>query len=164
VRRLALLLLLVGLAGCGGAQGAAVRVRVDAGGLTGQIATGAPVERGQVMTVAHVLDGARAVRVDGRAARVLRVDRRRDLAWLAADVDERRFGDGLHVLREGRPVTLRARVLRRVTATIDGRTRPALELDARVEPGDSGAPLTRGGRVIGIVFARGAHSTWAVAL
>jgi S1-C subfamily serine protease len=45
--------------------------------------------------------------------------------------------------------------------------RPALELDAAVLPGDSGAPvLTPDGRVAGVVFARSnrrAHTAYAVA-
>jgi hypothetical protein len=154
------LLLLVVLAGCGGPEAQPLRVSVE----PRAIATGAAVGRGEVLTVAHVLDGARSVRVAGRPARVVRVDRRRDLAWLAADVRPGAFADGLHVLRAGRPAVNPARVLRRVTARIGGVTRPALELDADVEPGDSGAPLTRGGRIVGVVFARGTRSAWAVAL
>jgi S1-C subfamily serine protease len=44
--------------------------------------------------------------------------------------------------------------------------RPALELAAAVQPGDSGAPVTdASGRVLGIVFARsdsGPPTAWAV--
>ena len=155
------------LAACGGGAppAAPVRVSVDAGGLSAEIATGAPTARGEVLTVAHVLDGARGVRVAGNRARVVRVDRRRDLAWLAADVAPGRFSDGLHVIRDGKPATIPARVIRRVNVTLDGGARrAALELDAEIEPGDSGAPLTQDGHIVGVVFARGRSSAWAVAL
>ena len=108
-------------AGCGGGAGKPLRVSVDAGGLTAEIATGAPTKRGEVLTVAHVLDGARSVRVGERRAR-------------------------------------------RVHVTLAGARRPARERDADIAPGDSGAPLTRDGRIIGVVFARGRTSAWAVAL
>ena len=51
-----------------------------------------------------------------------------------------------------------------VHVTLGGARRPALELDADIAPGDSGAPLTRDGKIIGVVFARGQKSAWAVAL
>jgi S1-C subfamily serine protease len=77
----------------------------------------------------------------------------------------------IRVLRHGRPRALRAAVRRRVTAHVHAaagttRTRPALELAARVLPGDSGAPVTDArGRVLGVVFARassGGGIAWAV--
>ena len=164
------LLLLAVLAGCGGSPvPEPVRVTVDAGGLTEEIATGVPAGPGRVLTVAHVLDGARSVRVGSRTARVVSVDRRRDVAVLrVAGLEAPRVryarGDGVvrvHLL--GGAVS--ARVLRRVTATLDGAARPALELDLAVRPGDSGAPVTDArGRLVGMVFARGAASAWAVAL
>jgi len=149
-----------------------VRVTVSRGGVATAVAAGP----GRVLTVAHVLDGARDVRVGGRSARVVRIDARRDLAVLATAQASRStkvaYGDSsvpvdvvVHVLRDGRAVALGARVERRVSASIDGHVRPALELAARVEPGDSGAPVTDArGRVIGIVFAQGERSAWAVDL
>jgi S1-C subfamily serine protease len=117
--------------------------------------------------------------VAGRAARVVRTDRRLDLAVLAVpELRGRgvRLGGGtgagaVEVLRDGRPRALPATVRRRVTATVKapGGTvvRPALELSAAVRPGDSGAPVTdAAGRVLGIVFARsddGPPTAWAVA-
>jgi S1-C subfamily serine protease len=168
IRRLAVLLVV--LAGCGGsAAPEPVRVSVQAGGLAERAATGVPDGTGRVLTVAHVLDGARAVRVGGRPARVVSVDHRLDVASLAVDglagprVALARGGDTVRVrLLRG---TVSARVLRRVTARIDGVARPALELDAAVLPGDSGAPVLDGrGRLVGLVFARGASSAWAVVL
>ena len=137
------------------------------------IATGVAMGDGRVLTVAHVLEGARFVRVDGRPARVVRVDRRLDLAELAVpglDAPSVRTGGlgseaVLRVLRDGEAVTLPAPVRRRVRASIDGHSRPALELAATVEPGDSGAPVVDAhGRVLGIVFARGSRGAWAVAV
>ena len=103
----------------------------------------------------------------------MRVDRRLDLAELAVpglDAPPVRTGGGggeavVRVLRDGEAVTLSAPVRRRVTASIAGHSRPALELAATVEPGDSGAPvLDAQGRVLGIVFARGSRGAWAVAV
>ncbi len=146
-----------------------LRVTVSAHG----VATAIPLRDGRVLTVAHVLDGARFVLVDGRPARVVRVDRRLDLAELAVPglvaPTVRTVDSGteavVRVLRDGEPVTLSAPVRRRVTASIAGHSRPALELAATVEAGDSGAPvLDAQGRVLGIVFARGSRGAWAVAL
>jgi hypothetical protein len=146
-----------------------LRVTVSAHG----VATAVPIGGERVLTVAHVLEGARFVRVDGRPARVVRVDRRLDLAELAVPgvvapaLRTADTGDDavLRVFRDGRPVALSAAVRRRVTASIAGHARPVLELAAIVEPGDSGAPVVDArGRVLGIVFARGSRGTWAVAV
>jgi S1-C subfamily serine protease len=157
-------------AGCGGAATPAPRrVSVDAGGLTDEVATAVATGDGRVLTVAHVLEGARSVRVGGRAARVVRVDRERDVAelavrGLAAPAVRYARGGGevrIHLLRG----TVSAQVVRRVTATLDGARRPALQLSGQVEPGDSGAPVTDAdGRLVGLVFARGERTTWAVAV
>jgi S1-C subfamily serine protease len=148
------------------------------GGLVPEQATGVAAGGGRVVTVAHVLDGGSAVRVAGRPARVVRADRRLDLAVLAVPGlrgRALRLGSGtgpgeVEVLRDGRSRALSAHVRRRVTATVNapGGTviRPALELAAAVRPGDSGAPVTDpAGRVLGIVFARsddGPPTAWAV--
>jgi S1-C subfamily serine protease len=170
------------LGGCGGAAPAVthpppapLRVTVAGAGLVPEQATGFVVGPARVVTVAHVLDGGAAVRVAGRPARVVRVDRRLDLAVLAVSGLRARAArpaaaGGVEVLRGGRPHALRARVRRSVTATVKGPggavVRPALELAAAVQPGDSGAPVTDGsGRVIGVVFARsdaGRPTAWAV--
>jgi hypothetical protein len=134
------------------ARPAVVVVSVGAEVATG-LAGGA-----RVTTVAHALTGG-ALRAGGRRASVLRVDAARDLAVLAVP--------GLHaapappvagvrilVRRGGRTVALPARVRRRITAHLRGATRRALELEASVEPGDSGAPVVAPGRLLGIVFAR----------
>jgi S1-C subfamily serine protease len=68
---------------------------------------------------------------------------------------------GVLVVRDGRVVTVAASLRRsidaRVSAAGAGRVhrRPALELDARLRAGDSGAPvLTDDGEVAGVLFAR----------
>jgi S1-C subfamily serine protease len=182
----AVLLVLVA-AGCGGGDDApeaapvALRLRVGAGPAA-DVATAVVVGRDRALTVAHVLDaGAEHLRVGGVPARVLRRDAAADLALLAvpgvragppALAEGRRGAARLTVLRAGGARALAVRVRRRVTATVRDlptervATRPALELGAAVEPGDSGAPVTDGdGRLVGVVFARSedrAATAWAV--
>jgi S1-C subfamily serine protease len=127
----------------------------------GEHATGFAAGGDRVVTVAHVLDAGRAPSVDGRRARVIRVDRAADLALLALP--------GLHAapVRTGsggpggvRLLGRHAQVRRAITATVRGAPgaplarRPALELAAAARPGDSGAPvLAADGRVVGVLFA-----------
>jgi Trypsin-like peptidase domain len=160
----------------GGGQAASPKLlRVTSGG---EIATGFAVDGDRIVTVAHVLDGGlagggvpgRRVTVNGRRARVLRVDRRRDLALLsvpgliAPDVDTEEAGAGARVrvlrLRSGRTSLLSVHVRRAIVAhvrapgTARAVSRPALELAARVAPGDSGAPVvSSSGAIAGVVFA-----------
>jgi S1-C subfamily serine protease len=158
----------------GDAAGDPPIVRVELEDPTGsaQVATGFGVAPGRVVTVAHVLEPGHPLVVrsrDGRPhrARVLRVDRRDDLALIAvpglaaptlggAAAD----GDRLLVQRAGRTAALGAVLSRRIRATVRGPDwgpyiRRALELRAGVDLGDSGAPLVdRGGRVAGVLFAR----------
>jgi serine protease Do len=154
------------LGGCGGDAGgpAVLAVRVpDAD------ATAFAIGGGRAVTVAHVLRGHDPVLVATRQARVIRVDRRLDVAILAIHdggsavrMGAARAGEPVtvRVLREGATRSLRATVLRVVTARVRDRAgrvrvRPALELAAAVMPGDSGAPvLDGGGRVVGVVFAQ----------
>jgi V8-like Glu-specific endopeptidase len=121
------------------------------GGRT-QTATGFALRDETVVTVAHALT-AGPVKVDGRAAAIVRKDDTADVAVL-------------HV------PGLRARRLevadadRLVTAHIDGATREAVVVDADVRPGESGTPVIRRGRLVGVIFARSedrAHTAYAVA-
>jgi S1-C subfamily serine protease len=123
------------------------------------LATG--LARGErVTTVAHVLATRAGVTAGGLPARVAGVDRALDLARL--DVPGLRAaaappvgGLAVLVLRGGRTVALPALLRRRITARLGAATRPALDLDVAIEPGDSGAPVVApGGRLLGFVFAR----------
>jgi S1-C subfamily serine protease len=181
---LALGALVVGAGACGSSSRprppAAHIVRVAASGcsLADEVATGVVVADGLVLTAAHGLRGAREVRVDDRPARVVRLDRRTDAAIVAVP-----GLDGAVVVapaagRGAVSVGLRggaqpAEVRRVITADVDepadstAYRREALELDAAIAPGDSGAPvLDRDGRLVGMVFAtsRGTDRTaYAVA-
>ncbi len=185
-RTAGLLACAVAAGGCG-ASGAddgpaprVLRVTVADAGLVPEIATGVAAGGGRVVTVAHALEDARAVTVAGRPARVLRVDRRLDLALLAVP-DLRapavRLGgdDGraaVTVLRDRAARTLTAGIRRRVLVRWRDqpgdppRERPGIEVAARIDPGDSGAPVVdRRGRVLGILYARSserAGTAWAV--
>jgi S1-C subfamily serine protease len=181
-----------GLAGgCGGGSGGAspashdtpprvVRVRVAVDGLLPQIATGVATGDGRVLTVAHALTGGHAVDVAGRRATVLGVDRRLDLALLSVPglraPKARLGGDArrveIPVLRDRRPRTLSARIRRHVLVRWreqpgePPQPRPGIEVAARIDPGDSGAPvLDRRGRVLGVLYARSSDApgtAWAV--
>jgi S1-C subfamily serine protease len=141
------------------------------------VATGFEHGPGRVVTVAHVIPG-RSARVQVRGgdrgkawrARVVALDRRDDLALLAVpggvvgsgsspllDSDE----PHLLVRREGRTVAIEVEIRRRIQARIRPRPgaapvrRPALELDARVRQGDSGAPVVAAdGSLLGVLFAQ----------
>ena len=157
-----------------GRSPATTPVRVTSGS---EIATGFAVGRDRVVTVAHLVDGAvkeggtdGAVMVSGIGARVLRVDRRSDLALLAVQgiggrppaLMEAGARDEVRVLRlrDGRSSSLSVRVRRAIVAHVSALggghmvTRPALELGARVRAGDSGAPVvSRSGALAGVIFA-----------
>jgi S1-C subfamily serine protease len=140
------------------------------------VATGFEPAPGRVVTVAHLLSGrdARVFVRDSvgrrRPAEIVAIDRHDDLALLAV-----RPGDGsplpgsqharLLVRRGDRPAALSVHVRRRIDAHIrpsagaDPVRRPALELEAQVRSGDSGAPLVdANGQVIGVLFAS-SHSS-----
>jgi S1-C subfamily serine protease len=162
------------LAGCGGGEAPGVLpVRVAQGD-----ATAFAIGDGRAVTVAHVLRAGRPVRVAARRARVLRVDRRLDVAVLATGAGRgsaarggaARAGDRVtvRVLRSGAVRALRATVRRTIAARVRSpggavRARPALELAAAVMRGDSGAPVLDGdGRVLGVVFASADGIAYAV--
>jgi S1-C subfamily serine protease len=162
MRRLAALALVA--AGCGAtahrAPPAVLAVRVPTGPLSAERATALPLGSGRAMTVAHVLRAGRPVFVAGRRARVVSVDPRLDLAVLAVP-GLRAPAPAAAAAHAGERVTIRAlrgalpaTVRRVITAHVDGRVRPALELAAGVAPGDSGAPVVdSAGRITGVIFA-----------
>jgi S1-C subfamily serine protease len=138
------------------------------------VATGFEHGDGRVVTVAHLLP-ARPARVlvrsgegPARRARIVALDRRNDLAVLAVGTDAPppsplpgSDSPRLLVRRAGRPAALEVEIRRRLDARIRPTPdaapvrRPALELEARVRQGDSGAPLVaEDGRVLGVLFAQ----------
>jgi S1-C subfamily serine protease len=152
-----------------------VRVELEGATNAAEVATGFVVGPGRVVTVAHVLNRDRMLVVRSgnaapRPARVLREDRRNDLALIgvaglksAERAAEGTSGNRLLVRRDGRTTALRATIRRRIRATVRGPDwgpyRPsAFELAARVRLGDSGAPLVdANGRVAGVLFARASN-------
>ncbi len=138
--------------------------------------SGVVVERGLVLTAAHVVAGADAIEVVQGERRgvavVVGFDPEMDLAYLSVDgllgspmtvgsddVDEGDEGVA-YVVRDGvvvaEPVRIRRRVqIRTEDIYIEGETlRPGFELDATIETGDSGGAVVVGGEVVGIIWAR----------
>jgi S1-C subfamily serine protease len=155
-----------------------LEVTVPGDGPVPDIATAFAISTTRAVTVAHAVGNRRTVLVAApgerpRRVRVLRTDRRLDLAVL--DVPGLRapvFGMGhldqgawgwVLVLRGAQRPLLHAQFLRRITANVRdapgaaAQVRPALELRTEVEQGDSGAPvLDLNGRVLGMLFAQAA--------
>ena len=145
-------------------------------GAGSEVATGFALGDGRVLTVAHAVEHGADVRVRGGQAaplraQVLRRDLRSDLAVLAVPrlrgtapetaTTGSEGGVTVLVVRDGRVVTVHAAVRRAIDASVSAAgaarplRRPALELEARLRAGDSGAPvLTGGGELAGVVFAR----------
>ena len=136
-------------------------VSVAGGAGAPEFATAFAAGGDRVITVAHVLDAGRTVTVDGRRAAVVRVDRRDDLAVLTVPgLNAESIRTGAGSIGPVRLLARPARVRRAFTAIVrvDPQTpparRPALDLDAAVAGGDSGAPVIGPhGRVVGVVFA-----------
>lgn len=180
--------------GCG-TSSKATDLRIVSVLVTGtERVTGFAAGDGRVITVAHGLgagDGARddvaSLRVQAghetpRPARLLRLDLRADLAVLAVrglggeppELAAARGGDPvrLGLLRDGVTVSAAATVRRAVQAHVRSSgaeralSRPALELEAGLRPGDSGAPVvSEDGELTGVVFARSRdepHTAYAV--
>jgi S1-C subfamily serine protease len=155
---------------------AAVGIEASGCSLIPALGSGAVLAPGRVVTAAHTVAGAtEIVVVDAGGARrpatLVGLDPRRDLAVLSvpgldADpltVSEASGGEAGWVLTwspderaQATPMT----VTKRIVVTIediyveDLVERRAIELDADVSPGDSGAAVvTTGGEVVGIVYA-----------
>jgi S1-C subfamily serine protease len=153
-----------------------LKVTVSGDGPVPDVATAFAISTRRAITVAHAVGNRRTVLVaapgePARRVRVLRTDRRLDLALL--DVPGLRapvFGTGhldrnaygwVLVLRGNQRPLLHAQFLRRITANVRdapdaaAQVRPALELRTVVQQGDSGAPvLDLNGRVLGMLFAQ----------
>jgi S1-C subfamily serine protease len=163
-----------------GAPPPVLRVTVTTGDLVPEVATGVAVGDGRVLTVAHAIADRDRISVAGRPARVVRLDRGLDLAVLAVPGVRaprvRLGGDArsvsIAVLRDRAPRRLGGTIRRRVLVIWRDqpgdppRTRPGLELAARIDPGDSGAPVVdRRGRLLGVLYGRSSDAggtAWAV--
>jgi S1-C subfamily serine protease len=154
---------------------AAVEVRASGCGPAVRRGSGVVVAEERVVTVAHLVAGAEAVVVGDvrgrrRPARLLALDPERDLALLRVEgLDGPSLADGdPEAGREGRvlrfttsgfdpaPFRLVRRVLARIPDVYESRTaaRDALEIEAAIDPGDSGAALVDDtGALVGILFA-----------
>ncbi len=172
---------LVGVVGCGdqqdtatGARTAAVRVEAEGCRSRPTVGAGSFVAEDRVLTVAHVVAGATDIDVtlaDGthRDARVVAIDRAKDLAILAVDADVAPLRLGtLRPGESGQFVVWRdeAPEVRAFTAAsyvdinasdIDqagSGLRKGFQIEAEVSNGDSGSVLVRDGHAVAVVFAR----------
>lgn len=149
--------------------------------------SGALVAPGVVLTSAHVIAGARSIRVvsGGQSVpgRIVGFDPKMDLAYLAAEglyglpltVSSAGVQAGdtgtAYVVRNGivvdLPVTVKRRVdIRTEDVYVEGETRrPGFELEAVVQGGDSGAAVVVDGKLAGVVWAqsrRAPDRSWAI--
>lgn len=130
---------------------------------------------GQILTNAHVVEGARAVRVvlaDGRQfeAGVLGTDRAHDIAEIrigarnlpVAELSERPLKVGQLVVAVGNPFGLGWTVTSGVVSALNrelpnprgGKLTDLIQTDAPINPGSSGGPLVDSqGRIVGITTA-----------
>lgn len=157
---------------------ATVRIRADGCGPRTALGTGTSITDGLVVTAAHVVAGSDRVDVVTNdastiAADVVLFDPDLDLAVLRpqtvigpgvelGDVRPRAGAPGviavlghdgtatLLAVTIGRPVTIRTTDIYREESV----RRPGFAIDARVEPGDSGAMVHLPGGGVGIVWAR----------
>lgn len=167
---------------------AAVAVRVTACRPIVERGTGLVIERGRVLTSAHVVAGATSIRVftpsgEESDAEVLAFDPLNDLAVLAVDVGLGRplplavepptgaFDGRVVVFRQDRPVVEPIEVTRRVRINTediyrgDAVTRPGYELRADVRAGDSGGVVVHEGAAVAVVWSRSrvtGDRAWAI--
>ncbi|MGB8861512.1 MAG: trypsin-like peptidase domain-containing protein [Ilumatobacteraceae bacterium] len=168
------------------AMAAAVQVEADGCNDTTTVGAGSFVADEKVLTVAHVVAGSHQVHVvlaDGRrvAAKVVAIDRKKDLAVLDVDEEEiiplprgsmrPRSKGTFTVYRDGKPESLRFEAIASVEIDVpdidDGESslRRGYELRATVEQGDSGSVLVTDGLATGVVFARSTATggkAWAI--
>ncbi len=169
-----------------------VRVRADGCGPRTRLGIGTIVDESLIVTAAHVVAGSERVEVVDReglatTADVVAFDPDQDLALLGADIpagavavvrpDEPSAGErGLLAVTDdgGDAIELgEATITRTVTVRTtdiygdDVVLRDGFEIDASIEPGDSGAMVHFPGGVSGVVWARSLEATdraWAVAI
>lgn len=138
--------------------------------------SGMLVAPGLALTSAHVVAGAHGIEVihAGRTVEgnVIAFDPEMDLAYVSFDAvpdrpltvesDHVRPGDRgtAYVVRGGAVVEVPVRITRRVRLRtediyVQGETlRPGFELQATIEPGDSGGAVVVDGAVVGVLWAR----------
>jgi S1-C subfamily serine protease len=161
------------------------RARIDDCRITTpQLGTVFRVSDRLLVTAAHPFEGIRSFElldVDGQtlAADIVAMRSDKDLAllWLrepasAASVavapEPVQADTPVQIItfdRDGNLIVQEGLALRRANVTLDGEDpRKAIELQADIESGDSGAPVLFEGRAVGVVFAasRGRQSGWAV--
>lgn len=165
---------------------AAVQVRVGGCSLIDHLGQGSMIGARLVLTSAHVVAGGTAIGLtatDGTTASgtVVHLDPELDLALVETD---RRIGRPLPIGRAGpgevgtvvvrrderlepmqvgvvRPVTIRTEDIY-IEGTVE---RPGYELEATVEPGDSGGIVVVDGRAVAVVWSRSrqdASRAWAI--
>lgn len=164
---------------------AIVGVRAQGCGIS--TGSGAFVADGLVLTAAHTVAGATSIVVttDGaeHPAELVRLDADLDLAalrtdgpagrplTLASSTPEAGTAAVAYAVRAGEVVPIPVTIVRPVTIDttdiyLEGSvSRPGLELAGDVGPGDSGAAVVAGGRVVGVVWARSSLApgrAWAV--
>ncbi|MGA7759627.1 MAG: trypsin-like peptidase domain-containing protein [Ilumatobacteraceae bacterium] len=169
-----------------------VRVRADGCGPRTRLGIGTIVEESLIVTAAHVVAGSERLQVVDReglvtTADVVAFDPDQDLALLRAGMpvgavavvrpDEPSAGDhGIVAVTDDGGDALEL-VDATITRTVTVRTtdiygdgvvlRDGFEIDASIEPGDSGAMVHFPGGVSGVVWARSLEATdraWAVAV
>lgn len=155
---------------------AVVAVRAEGCPPLASEGVGTIVAAGEVLTAAHTVAGAERVTVAGEPAEVVALDAANDLALLRiADVRTAPLprtdvtpGRGTradaYVRRDGGIRRIDVIIVRPVviaTTDIHHETdveRQGFELAGPIEPGDSGAPLVVGGRMVAVVWARSTAS------
>lgn len=168
----------------GGAQRSVARIEAEAcSGLHTLEATAAAVTPDLLVTVAHTFERIRSFDVldnEGRPieAELVWLDAERDLALLRTAAPQPEWlefgtaaeGDVTRLISAAEPgghQVKRAVVLEITSVTLDGvGRRDALQLQADVRSGDSGAPvINEGGEMVGLVFAttRSTDRGWAIA-
>jgi S1-C subfamily serine protease len=188
VKRVLGLAALLVLVGCGSdartapLSEAVVRVEIETcrPGPVGR-ATAVAVSTYAMVTVAHGFEGARSFLVRGsdgaaRPAQLVHLDAERDVAVLRlSEPVSAPLPLGVAVdagaavmISAGDPAAFRVEdvwVRRQARVRLDGGVRrQAIELDADIEPGDSGAPIVVDDEVVAMVFAssRRAARGWAL--
>lgn len=167
---------MVGVACAPDPPSAVVGLVIDSCGPGQEVGSGMVVAPDLAITSAHVVAGAEEIRVEqlGRSSTgtIVAFDPEMDLAYVAFDAIPTETlrvtsehvdpdDDGIaYVVRDGEIVEVPVHVRRRVRIRtediyIQGETlRPGIELDAEIEPGDSGGAVVIDGKIVGVIWAK----------